>query len=420
MKKIEMIFMIVMLSIIISACGAQSKIDKSPDNNDESPIAVEEKEIEENEDVNEDGETLYILKGKDFSDDVALILRLDESGNQIVSVIDEKGNIIFNMPQLDDDIYFDGLSSFYDGHIKWEDVFLDKNGNITFRWEEKYNTLYDIGNEYYLVKVNPEGYQQQSILCGIIDGYGNEVIPVSEELAHIVAPNGDLNFSRISYKEKGILAINNAIVDANERMITYLEGYNANGNGSSAFLGKRKDIIVTIWGQIYNLDGSLRTTLDIERSTELIVSDNVIFNFSHNRAINGTTVNIFDFQSNLIVKKELQNCVMNSVTASENGKCAFYIDGSDGFYATMMDENGEFLFEPVKCYDATCQQFTEISDGLLKISCDAKTTKFINDKGECVVTVNVNCRNVGDCVNGYILVDDGGQCYYVDSNGNKL
>ena len=146
MKKIEMIFMIVMLSIIISACGAQSKIDKSPDNNDESPIAVEEKEIEENEDVNEDGETLYILKGKDFSDDVALILRLDESGNQIVSVIDEKGNIIFNMPQLDDDIYFDGLSSFYDGHIKWEDVFLDKNGNITFRWEEKYNTLYDIGN----------------------------------------------------------------------------------------------------------------------------------------------------------------------------------------------------------------------------------------------------------------------------------
>lgn len=388
-------------------------------------IASDEEETEDSVNIQEnfdqvETQPLQILEGKDFSDDVALILRMDDSGEEIISVIDKKGKVLFDLSQLDQDTYLQNVSSFHNGSIECKDEILDKEGNVIFNWKDKYDSLYNIGNGFYLVSIEPEGYMQENMRCGIIDGKGNEIIPATEEMAQIFAPNGKLNYSEIGFKKDGILAMNNAVVDANDRVITYLEGYKNDGNGSSPFLSKRQNAIITIWGEIYNLDGSLRTTLDIEHATQLVVSENVILNFDEDSNIKGTIMKIFDFQGTLLSQKNMENCIIDTITKFEDGKAACYIKGADGYYATMINENGEFLFEPIKCYDDIVQRYTDVSEGLLKISFDESTTKFLNDKGVSIITIDTKSEDVGNCINGYIYVKNEGSCYYTNKDYEKI
>lgn len=70
----------------------------------------------------------------------------------------------------------------------------------------------------------------------------------------------------------------------------------------------------------------------------------------------------------------------------------------DGHYVTMIDTQGNFLFNPVEhnnmeYSDLIPVMFSQVSDGLLRIAADESTTIFLNQKGETVIELpyNINC-----------------------------
>ena len=72
------------------------------------------------------------------------------------------------------------------GEYVWcEDTVFNRSGEVINDISDKYSS-FQLGNGYVLVKEISSGYEQKIEKMGVIDGYGNEIIPISEELSELL------------------------------------------------------------------------------------------------------------------------------------------------------------------------------------------------------------------------------------------
>ena len=86
----------------------------------------------------------------------------------------------------------------------------------------------------------------------------------------------------------------------------------------------------------------------------------------------------------------------------------------------MIDEYGNFKFEPIKhenhVTDNTNFEWSEVSEGLLRVAEDETTTIFVNEKGEEVIEIPYNIECVGNCKNGRIAVNTTEKGFYINAD----
>lgn len=284
----------------------------------------------------------------------------------------------------------------------------DRNGEIIYSLPEKYQGQ-EIGNGYMMVLEQPSGYQQKTAKMGVIDGYGNEVIPVSEEFAKVCGEelpypkeceDGIVDFE---YKE--------VVVDANQGIYYEdMEGFTDYQNNmmlSGWILYKDRGTSTVDYGDYYEYGRNITLSDDAVIVSGMEEGDFVIWTFD----LNGTLIN-----ENRIADIKVNQEELNY----ENGLSALYIEGVDGDYVTMIDEQGNFLFEPIHCYNHDFSDqipiiYGEVSEGMIRVAVDETTTIYVDSNGKESVRIPANINCVGECENGRIAVNaENGECFYIN------
>ena len=350
------------------------------------------------------------------------MMNTNSSSDIRINVIDVNGQKLFEYPQDSNSAQRGFTSADYDlsgykdkrdvdqeGEYIWiDDSAFDRNGEIIYSLPEKYQGQ-EIGNGYMMVLEQPSGYQQKTAKMGVIDGYGNEVIPVSEEFAKVCGEelpypkeceDGIVDFE---YKE--------VVVDANQGIYYEdMEGFTDYQNNmmlSGWILYKDRGTSTVDYGDYYEYGRNIALSDDTVIVSGMEEGDFVIWTFD----LNGTLIN-----ENRIADIEVNQEELNY----ENGLSALYIEGVDGDYVTMIDEQGNFLFEPIHCYNHDFSDqipiiYGEVSEGMIRVAVDETTTIFVDSNGKESVRIPANINCVGECENGRIAVNaETGECFYID------
>ena len=382
-------------------------------------------DIEEIEDTEQDEEENWIsVEGSNFHNGIAYakIMNTYSISDTRVNVIDVNGKKLFEYPQ-DSSSAQSGfasadynLSSYKDiwnvdkeGEYIWiDDSVFDRNGDIIYSLPDKYLGL-EIGNGYMMVLEKPSGYQQKAVKMGVIDGYGNEIIPVSEEFGKVCGeelPNPkDCEDGIVDFEYKEV------VVDANQGIYYEdVEGFTDYQNNMMLYkwiLYKDKGTSTVDYGDYYKYGRNITLSDDAVIVSGMEDGDFVIRTFD----LNGTLINENRIADIILNQEELHY---------ENGLSALYIDGMDGDYVTMIDELGNVQFDPIRCYnrdfsDQTPVIYGAISEGTIRVAIDETTTVFIDSSGKEVVRIPVNINCVGECENGRIAVNtETDESFYVD------
>lgn len=383
-------------------------------------------DAEVSEDTKKDGEeeTWIPVEGSSFHNGIAYVkmMNTNSSSDIRINVIDVNGQKLFEYPQdsnsaqrgfasADYDLsgYKDKRDVDQDGEYIWiDDSAFDRNGEIIYSLPEKYQGQ-EIGNGYMMVLEQPSGYQQKTAKMGVIDGYGNEVIPVSEEFAKVCGEelpypkeceDGIVDFE---YKE--------VVVDANQGIYYEdMEGFTDYQNNmmlSGWILYKDRGTSTVDYGDYYEYGRNITLSDDAVIVSGMEEGDFVIWTFD----LNGTLIN-----ENRIADIKVNQEELNY----ENGLSALYIEGVDGDYVTMIDEQGNFLFEPIHCYNHDFSDqipiiYGEVSEGMIRVAVDETTTIFVDSNGKESVRIPANINCVGECENGRIAVNaENGECFYIN------
>lgn len=383
-------------------------------------------DAEVSEDTKKDGEeeTWIPVEGSSFHNGIAYVkmMNTNSSSDIRINVIDVNGQKLFEYPQDSNSAQRGFASADYDlsgykdkrdvdqeGEYIWIDNnAFDRNGEIIYSLSEKYQGQ-EIGNGYMMVLEQPSGYQQKTAKMGVIDGYGNEVIPVSEEFAKVCGEelpypkeceDGIVDFE---YKE--------VVVDANQGIYYEdMEGFTDYQNNmmlSGWILYKDRGTSTVDYGDYHEYGRNITLSDDAVIVSGMEEGDFVIWTFD----LNGTLIN-----ENRIADIKVNQEELNY----ENGLSALYIEGVDGDYVTMIDEQGNFLFEPIHCYNHDFSDqipiiYGEVSEGMIRVAVDETTTIFVDSNGKESVRIPVNINCVGECENGRIAVNaETGECFYID------
>lgn len=383
-------------------------------------------DAEVSEDTKKDGEeeTWIPVEGSSFHNGIAYVkmMNTNSSSDIRINVIDVNGQKLFEYPQDSNSAQRGFASADYDlsgykdkrdvdqeGEYIWIDNnAFDRNGEIIYSLSEKYQGQ-EIGNGYMMVLEQPSGYQQKTAKMGVIDGYGNEVIPVSEEFAKVCGEelpypkeceDGIVDFE---YKE--------VVVDANQGIYYEdMEGFTDYQNNmmlSGWILYKDRGTSTVDYGDYHEYGRNITLSDDAVIVSGMEEGDFVIWTFD----LNGTLIN-----ENRIADIKVNQEELNY----ENGLSALYIEGVDGDYVTMIDEQGNFLFEPIHCYNHDFSDqipiiYGEVSEGMIRVAVDETTTIFVDSNGKESVRIPANINCVGECENGRIAVNaETGECFYID------
>lgn len=367
-------------------------------------------DAEVSEDTKKDGEeeTWIPVEGSSFHNGIAYVkmMNTNSSSDIRINVIDVNGQKLFEYPQ-DSSSGYNSIDQ--EGEYIWIDNnAFDRNGEIIYSLPEKHQGQ-EIGNGYMMVLEQPSGYQQKTAKMGVIDGYGNEVIPVSEEFAKVCGEelpypkeceDGIVDFE---YKE--------VVVDANQGIYYEdMEGFTDYQNNmmlSGWILYKDRGTSTVDYGDYYEYGRNITLSDDAVIVSGMEEGDFVIWTFD----LNGTLIN-----ENRIADIKVNQEELNY----ENGLNALYIEGVDGDYVTMIDEQGNFLFEPIHCYNHDFSDqipiiYGEVSEGMIRVAVDETTTIFVDSNGKESVRIPANINCVGECENGRIAVNaENGECFYIN------
>ena len=385
---------------------------------------IEDTEV--SEDTKQDGkeENWIPIEGSDFHNGIAYvkIMNTNAVSDIRINVIDVNGKKLFEYPQDSNSAQRGFASADYDlsgykdkrdvdqeGEYIWIDKrAFDRNGEIIYSLPEEYQGQV-IGNGYMMVLEQPSGYQQKTAKMGVIDGYGNEVIPVSEEFGKVCGE--ELPYPKEC--EDGIVDFEyrEVVVDANQGIyyedIGGFTDYQNNMMLSGWTLYKDGGTSTVDYGDYYEYGRNITLSDDAVIVSGIEEGDFVIRTFD----LNGTLIN-----ENRIADIKLNQEELNY----ENGLSALYIEGMDGDYVTMIDELGNVQFEPIGCpnYDFSGESsgiYGSLSEGMIRIAVDETTTAFVDSNGKEVARIPVNINCVGDCENGRIAVNtEAGECFYID------
>lgn len=397
-----------------------------------------EEEISENEIVAEEEdveEKIWRQKsGSEFYNGMAFVSEYNEkTGEKRLVAIDTEEEELFVFPKdneslgtipFDVDYNFGGMllqglgpdeCVDKEGEYVWYgNVSLDREGKVLYDISDKYSGDV-IGNGYMLVKAKKSGYEQQKTKMGVIDGYGNEIIPIGEEFAEACGGELPRRSDRTDIDGMSFLHRFDLVIDSNQRI--YYKNKNTireyrNGNlftyGNVLYRDGGKTVIQ------YGGNGS-------DTDTEWSLSDDVVVSVTYNKRQkeNGITIQTYDLSGTLLSEKQIFDIVPKKTELHfENGLSAFYIRGTDGNYVTMIDEYGNFKFEPILCVnehlDYLTVMYSDVSEGLLRVPKSEMETIFLNENGEEVLSLPYSIEYVGNCKNGQIVVNLGNGCFYVD------
>ncbi len=441
-RKVSLLALVLTLAVTVIACGKEttSKTDESVTASSQQEIEPAEEqavtrdkgEQETDDEIEEDNWKL--ISGTDFCNNLAVAVEENEvNGERRVIALDQNGNRLFVFPKESEtsaEIEFteetDFSAALSQGLSK--DECIDKNGeyiwdgNIALNLEGEiicditdryYGNL--MGNGYMLVKEIPTGYEQKAEKMGVIDGYGNEVIPVSEEFAEICG--GDLLSPTPgnAYCRDGIAFFpdTNMVVDANQGIYYSNQG---------SVLEYRNGNLLVNGGVMYKDQGNTTIGFEAEYNTTLALSDDKVISLTYNEySDEGVFIKTYDFEGNLLGEKNITDIALESNELHyDNGISSLYIEGGDGnSYVTLIDEYGNFKFEPIMNMNYESSEYTNniyanVSEGVLRLAKNEEETIFIDENGNEILNIPYNIEYVGNCESGKIVVNTGIECFYVD------
>ncbi len=432
MKKriVFIITMIVAFPLLgLSGCG-QNKTHDENEKVDDTPFM--EKELERYHSYFEDTQTdeeWAFVSGTSYHNGIAIAVQRNQMDEKRVVALDDSGEMLFVFPnetEVESQLYFTEETDFFSGTVQGFDKgeYIDKegeyiwNGNISLNREGE--ILYDIsdkyhgsllGNGYMLVEEIPSGYETVATKMGVIDGYGNEIIPVTTEFAEVCGE--ELPSNQTVQIKDGVAFFEKTrmIVDAN------LGVYYPN---RGSIVDYRDGNLLVHGGTLYKNQGNL--TVEYEQKYNIILcltEEHVVSLTYEDNNSEGVLIKTFDLDGNLLSEKSISNIKLDSDEFDfDNGYSALYIAGSDGAYVTVIDEYGNFQFEPIKHSNEISEwmnkRYGSISEGFLRVAVDESETIFVNIKGEEVLSIPYNIDFIGNCSNGKVVVNTGDRCFYVD------
>lgn len=401
-KKVRLIIFLLAGSLLLVSCSG-----KKSDN--QTLSKKEEVEVEKEESVDTSENSRGIISAMDFENGIAVVEEENPiNGDTQKVAIDVEGNELFVLPETESIISPNvDLNGEY---LWWEGAAFKRNGETIYDAIDKYRYS-DLGNGYVLVKEILSGYEQKTEKMGVIDGYGNEIIPLSEELSELCKGEmlnigGDRDYcgEGIGYDKQTKM-----LIDANQGVYYKLDGD----------IKEYRDGNVLVYGGVlYRNQGTSKVRID--RKSELTLSEDKVVAIEGSDS-DGYKIKTYDLDGNIVNETQLNNIVLeNKELKYDNGSSALYIRGKDGYYVTMIDEYGNFKFEPIKhenhVTDNTNFEWSEVSEGLLRVAEDETTTIFVNEKGEEVIEIPYNIECVGNCKNGRIAVNTTEKGFYINAD----
>lgn len=387
-------------------------------------IQNEMKQVQKGENVESETdsseEEIHIIDGENFSEGMAAVLiRTDEDRDKPV-VINKEGSVVFELEDAGEYPY--GITdrdaryraTFQSGGLLWEDLgefakIYDAEGNIIVDLGEKYSEVEKMGNGYYLVKKRPSGYQTKEVQYGVVNNNGEEVIPLSAELGEYT--DGILG--------NGIILTGNVCISGEDGKVTEINNLNG-GRYSTRIHAKRGNKLIAEGG-ICDLEGNLIAEFNPPydyRVADMLVSDNTVLTFSGIRTNDETTIRVYDFNGNMISEEAFPDVDIRHIGEYSGGYASVEIFGSDGKYVTMLDENGQFVFEPIKV-EGDFKNYLGVSNGMLSYPVDDHFTAFIDKTGEIVFTIDVPYEKVGEYTDGCVRFQTYYGYNYVDVENKK-
>ncbi len=443
MKRVSILILLITVFITVMACGKETK------NKDIGSITEiqrqEEMEYKDQKDVLSDGkentdenskeeENWKLVSGTDYCNNIAIAVEENEvDGEKRVVAIDQNGKRLFVLPKESETsakVDFTQETEF-GGNLAQGlggDECIDKNGKYIWDGDIALNLEGEIicditgryygnlmGNGYMLVKEIATGYQQKTEKMGVIDGYGNEVIPVSEEFAEVCGGNLLSPTPGNAYCQGGVAYFpdTNMVVDANQGI------YYPNKGSVSEY---RNGNLLVNGGILYKNQGNTIIEFEEEYDTDLALSDDKVISLTYNEySGDGVHIKTFDLEGNLLGENSIADIALESNELYyDGGNSALYIDGGDGnSYVTMIDEFGNFKFEPItnansESSDYVNKLYGTVSEGVLRLARSESETIFIDENGQEILRIPYNIECVGNCKSGKIVVNTGMECFYVD------
>lgn len=332
-RKVLVFVLVLTLAVTVIACGKETtnKTDESGitsskqeiDSEEEQTVMSNEGEQETASEIEKDN--WQLISGTDFCNNIAVAVEENEvNGERRVIALDQNGNRLFVFPKESEtsaEIEFTEETDFSVGAsqgIRLTEC-IDKNGeyiwdgnialnlageiicDITDRY---YGNL--IGNGYMLVKEIPTGYEQKAEKMGVIDGYGNEVIPISEEFAEVCGGNLLSPTPGNAYCQAGIAFFpdTDMIVDANQGIYYPNQGSvleYANGN------------LLVNGGVLYKDQGNTTIEFEEEYYTELALSDDRVVSMTYNEySDEGIFIKTYDLEGNLVGENNITDIALES------------------------------------------------------------------------------------------------------------
>lgn len=377
---------------------------------EEITVEPTEEITEESEEIEDESETehWWMVSCSDFQNGIAFVDEEDIGyGETRTIAIDTEGNELFVVPEMS---AYNLWNVDINGEYVWcEDTVFNRSREVINDISDKYSS-FQLGNGYVLVKEISSGYEQKIEKMGVIDGYGNEIIPISEELSELLGEellnigwDGDYSGEGIGFGRQEKL-----LIDANQGTYYKLGG---------GFKEYRNGNVLTSGNSLYKNNGTSKIVIDDDG--ELTLSEEKIISLDQYSS-EEPVIRTYDLEGNLLNEAKLDNLVLdNDELKYDNGSSALYIKGMDGYYVTMIDEYGNFKFEPIKHQNHISDQtdiiWSEVSEGLLRVALDEYTTVFVNEKGEQVLEIPYPIEAVGNCKNGRIAINTGERGFYVDA-----
>ena len=409
MKKynyLKVLSLLVVTTITLVGCGQNASTSEESSEVQENGTLQEEAEGDDELEKND----YTIISVTDFENGIAFVTEKDWiNGDTRMVAIDVEGNEMFVLPETEDNTIYQPNVDVNGEYIWYEGLALNRSGETICDITDKYRYT-SLGNGYVMVKEIASGYEQKTEKMGVIDGHGNEIIPVSEEFSELCGGELLNRGSEGDYYGEGIGfdRQEKVMIDANQGVY-----YKINGDIKEYKNGN----VLVYGGGVYRSQGT--TMIEYGRNIELTLLEDKVVGLDKSDS-EGVWIRTYDLEGNVINETMLSNIILeNAELKYDNGSSALYIHGADGYYVTMIDEYGNFKFEPVKhenhITDDTNFMWSEVSEGLLRVALDESTTIFIDEEGKEVLRIPYNIECVGNCKNGRIAVNTGENGFYVDA-----
>lgn len=289
----------------------------------------------ENSYYNTKTDKLEYTKLNEFSDSVAWVQGEDNN----FYLIDKTGKSIFKLRKTNGTVTTYNVNNFKNGYAQIKDSegtkIIDKKGNVVLKQDEdKYDEIEYTNDGFAKVTVREEDYLGTTRKMGIVNlETGKEVLEPSEKYGSITSlGEGMFKYVDDSNKEAVLLNAKNGKSIKEEKSEGFISGLD---NFTNGYTIKRKDGTFSLIDTDCNI-----TIINVDDYTKISNSDIGVFS----DGLIGIGEAFYDAKGNKAFEFSRENVNNNPKFVDGYALVTFY-NGSKNYY-TIMDKQGNFLFEP--------------------------------------------------------------------------